>query len=60
MPNGALTATVVFQLGPLQVTSTTVTTWVIMIVCGLLAWGAAGVCGWSRACSRPASKPSSA
>ncbi len=38
MLSGALTATVVFQLGPLQVTSTTVTTWVIMLVCGLLAW----------------------
>ena len=40
MPSGALTAAVMFQIGPLQVTTTTVTTWAIMVACGLLAWGA--------------------
>ena len=38
MDDSGIVAGIVFQLGPLQVTSTIVTTWVIMIVIGLLGW----------------------
>jgi F-type H+-transporting ATPase subunit a len=38
MDDSGIVAGIVFQLGPLQVTSTIVTTWVIMTVIGLLGW----------------------
>jgi F-type H+-transporting ATPase subunit a len=38
MDDSGIMAGTVFQLGPLQVTSTIVTTWVIMTVIGLLGW----------------------
>ena len=38
MDDSGIVAGIVFQLGPLQVTSTIVTTWVIMTVIGILGW----------------------
>jgi F-type H+-transporting ATPase subunit a len=38
MENGGIIAGVVFQLGPLQITNTVVTTWVIMGVIAVLGW----------------------
>ena len=38
MDDSGIVTGIVFQLGPLQVTSTIVTTWVIMTVIGLLGW----------------------
>ena len=38
MDDAGIAAGTVFQLGPLQITNTIVTTWVIMAVIGLLGW----------------------
>ena len=38
MDDSGIMAETVFQLGPLQVTNTIVTTWVIMVIIGLLGW----------------------
>ena len=38
MDDSGIMAGTVFQLGPLQVTNTIVTTWVIMVMIGLLGW----------------------
>jgi len=38
MENGGIIADIVFQLGPLQITNTIVTTWVIMCVIAVLGW----------------------
>ena len=38
MQGGGIIADTVFQLGPLQITDTVVTTWVIMSVIAVLGW----------------------
>ncbi len=38
MENGGISAGIVFQLGPLQITNTVVTTWVIMGIIAVLSW----------------------
>ena len=38
MENSGITAGIVFQLGPLQISNTIVTTWAIMAASGLLSW----------------------
>ena len=39
MENGDLQAGVVFQFGLIEVTNTVITSWIIMIVIGVISWG---------------------
>lgn len=38
MENTAISASIMFQLGPVEISNTVVTTWAIMVISGLLAW----------------------